>query len=132
MKQWLKTKGAGFYVGLVGAVAALLVDVAYMVLDYGDKTFSMAAFVLILLAVGIEGLVLGLRWTFLPLLPPILVGTGVGMHLYTAFPSITDLINKIVFIGGNSQLAVDFAIAFAATGLLFILAAFLPSNSPHP
>lgn len=128
MKQWLKTKGAGFYVGLAGAVAALVLDIAYMALDYGDKTFSLVAFVLILLAVAVAGLGLFLSAAFLPLLPPILMGAGVGMHLYTAFPSITDLINKIVFIGGNSQLAVDFAIAFAVVGLLFILAGFLPNH----
>ena len=103
MSQLFRNKAIGFYIGILAGLAALALDISYFVMDYGDKTFSMWAFALVVAAVVAEGLILFLDWAILPLVPPILMGAAVGMHLYTAFPSISDLINNIVFIGGNSK-----------------------------
>ena len=126
MSQLFRNKAIGFYIGILAGLAALALDISYFVMDYGDKTFSMWAFALVVAAVVAEGLILFLDWAILPLVPPILMGAAVGMHLYTAFPSISDLINNIVFIGGNSKLAVAFAIYFAVAGLVFVAASFMP------
>lgn len=120
----MKNKTVGGWLGLAAGVILLCFDIAYIILDYGDKTFSMPAFVLFLLGVACEVLCVITRLQFVPLLPPLFVAAGVGMHLYQSFPSITDLINKIVFIGGNSQLAVNFAIYFAATGAILVITSF--------
>ena len=129
MKRLFEKKSVGFYLGIAAALATLAMDIVYITLDYGDKTFSMTAFGFFLGAFAAEcGVVLFDR-TFLPMLPPILTGIGVGAHLYKAFPSISDLINKMVFIGGNSRLAVRFAMYFAVCGLLFVVSSFMKSNT---
>lgn len=125
MKKLFRKKATGFYLGILAAVAAVGLDVAYFALDYGDKTFSMAAFLLVLSAAVTQCVIVFLDWEVLPVFPPILMGAAVGMHLYQSFPSISDLINKIVFIGGNSKLAVAFAIYFALAGVLFVIASFM-------
>lgn len=128
MKRLFENKSVGFYLGIAAALATLVADIVYITLDYGDKTFSMIAFGFFLGAFAAECAVVLFDQTFLPMLPPILTGIGVGAHLYQAFPSISDLINKIVFIGGNSRLAVRFAIYFAVCGFLFVVSSFMNSS----
>jgi len=124
MKQVLKGRSAGFYIGLVAAAAAIGMSIAYTFLNYGDKTYSNLTLALVVLAVIAEIAAVLSRVKFVQLIPALLMGGAVGIHLYVSFPSITDLINKIVFIGGNSQLAVQFAIYFAIVGALFVIANF--------
>ena len=128
MKRLFQNKSVGYYLGILAGLGTLILAIVYYVTDFGDKTFSWAAFVLLIAAFCTEVGIVLTNIRFLPILPPILVGGAVGMHLYTAFPSITDLINGIVFIGGNSKLAVQLAIAFGIAGLVFVIAGFFEKN----
>ncbi len=122
----MKNKPFGFWLCLITGAASLCLAALYVVLDYGDKTFSTVALVFLLLGGALEIACAFIDLRFLPLLPPLLLSAGTALHLYIAFPSISDLINKIVFIGGNSRLALNLTFCFAAAGLLSVLVCFFP------
>lgn len=120
----MKNKSFGFWLYLIVGVASIGFDIAYLVLDYGDKTFSLWSFLLILLAGIIQLLCCFSDVRFLPILPPLLLSAGTALHIFQAAPSMSDLLNKIVFIGGNSRLALNLSISFAVIGLLSVLCGF--------
>lgn len=125
----MKKRPFGFWLCLIAGIATLCLSALYAVLDYGDKTFSAVALIFLMTGGAIEVSCAFVPFQFLPLLPPLLLGAGTALHLYTAFPSISDLINKIVFIGGNSRLALNLTFCFAAAGLLTIIASFFCSKT---
>lgn len=122
----MKNKSFGFWLYLIIGVSTFGFDIAYALLDYGDKTFSVWTFLLILLAGIAEIVCCFVDIRFLPILPPLLLGAGTALHIYQAAPSMSDLLNNIVFIGGNSRLALNLSISFAVIGLLSVLCSFFP------
>lgn len=124
----MKNRPFGFWLYIIAGIVTLCLTVLYVVLDYGDKTFSAAALVFLILGGVIEVACAFVPLQFLPLVPPLLLAAGMALHLYTAFPSISDLINKIVFIGGNSRLALNLTFCFAGAGVLTIIASFFHSK----
>ncbi len=120
----MKNKPFGFWLYLIVGVASIGFDIANFVLNYGDKTFSLWSFLLILFAGITQLLCCFFDVRFLPTLPPLLLGAGTALHIFQAAPSMSDLLNKIVFIGGNSRLALNLSISFAVIGLLSVLCGF--------
>ena len=125
----MKNKPFGFWLSLIAGTASLCFSILYIALDYGDKTFSRSALILMLLGGVLEIVCAFSGPVFLPLIPPLLLSAGAALHLYTAFPSISDLINKIVFIGGNSRLALNLTFCFAGAGLLTVIACFFSAKN---
>ncbi len=69
-----------------------------------------------------------LRLRFVPILAAAAYGLGVSMHLVeTAYP-LADVLTRVPFFGGDPALAIAFAIVFAITAAVQVIAAFMEHN----
>lgn len=129
LKNIFKDRTIAFYIGLGAAAAALIADILYIGLDYGDVTFSIATFAFVLIGALSEIAVVLLGWDFLILIPVVLCSIGFGIFVYTVIPSITDLFTQVNFYGGNQTLAIAFFVIFLITTLCSIVTVFFNQKS---
>lgn len=127
-RLFLKEKTIGFYISLVAAVASLVTDIVYIVTDMGDRTFSMAVFILSLFAAVL--ITVNVLWRNpLGLLPSaICAAAAVGIQIYVSIPTITDIFNKVNFYGGNHMAAVVFPVLHLVIAILFVIACFMKNR----
>ena len=121
----LKNRTPGFWLGLVAAVVALVADILLFVIARGDLTFSLTAFVVILAGVLSFLLVLGTDLKLAPMIPALFFAAGTALHLHQGIPSVTDIINDIVYIGGNGWYCIYFGIAFLAATFLSCVSCYM-------
>ena len=114
MKKPLEGRNIGFYLLLAAALAALAGAILYLVLDGEDRTFALPAFIL-----ALAGAV------STPLLPTALYAASAALVLRVALPSLSDVWNKVNFIGGNAALGMTFAGVFLFCALLGVAVCFM-------
>ncbi len=118
MKNIFQNRGPGFYLSLIAGAAALLGAVLYLILDGGDKTFTPVGFGLALAGAASTALVVFTRLKFAPFIPSALYAAAFGVVLRVAVPSLSDVWNKVNFIGGNAAMGTGFAGAFLLCAVL--------------
>ncbi len=126
IKNKLASKTVMQYIAYAAALVGFVADIIFLIVDGSDQTFTIGCFVCVLL-----GSLVALSDFFKSFLDGIalwfaviLYSVGIGFHLYEALPSISDLWNNIVFIGGNQQAAIVFGIIFLAVTVVLIVANF--------
>lgn len=131
MKEFLekrfKGKSIGFYIGLAASALMLVFDIIYIAADFGDRTFSVAAFVLILLGVAVEVVyaLLDIKiLDFLPFIICVLYGVAFGHISMLGLETLSDVWNGVNFIGGNPAMAITFIVLFAVGTIASVTAAF--------
>lgn len=124
MKKVFENRGPGFYLSLIAGVAALLGDILYLILDGSDKTFAPVGFGLALAGAVSTALVVFTRLKFAPFIPAALYAAAFGVVLRVAVPSLSDVWNKVNFIGGNAAMGMGFAGAFFVCALLGVVSCF--------
>lgn len=120
----------GFWFGLVAAVLMLVGDVAFLLTDRADRTFSFLTFGLILLGVVWEVLILFVDWRILPLGCAVCYGAALSYHLFVGLPTLSDVVNGVNFIGGNPMAVVVFGAVFAVGTILALCACFMEQRKP--
>lgn len=135
MKEFLekrfKGRGIGFYVGVAAAALMLIFDIIYIAADFGDRTFSVLAFVLILLGVAVEAayVLLDIKlFDFLPFVSCALFGVAFGHISMLGLETLSDVWNGVNFIGGNPSMAITFIVLFAIGTVCAVVAAFMREN----
>ena len=103
----------------------LAADIVFIIFDYGDRTFSFVTFGLIIAGFAAELLVLIKNYYFAPLLSSICFGVALSMHLYLGFPTLSDVVNGVNFIGGNPQAVIIFGIAFLIGTVASLVSCFM-------
>lgn len=129
MKRTLKARGLGFYFSLAAGVGALLGAILYLVLDGGDKTFTPVGFGLALAGAASTALVLFPRLKFAPFVPAAFYAAAFGTVLRVAVPSLSDVWNKVNFIGGNAAMGMGFAAVFFLCALLGVISCFAGTDA---
>lgn len=126
IKNKLASKTVMQYIAYAAALVGLVADIIFVIVDGSDQTFTIGCFVCVLL-----GSLITLSDFFKSFLDGIalwfavmLYSVGLGFHLYEALPSISDLWNNVVFIGGNQQAAIIFGSIFFAVTIVLIVANF--------
>ena len=109
---------------IAGGAVALIGSILYIVLDGSDKTFSVIAFVLGLLGAASTLLGLVTDFKFSPLIPAVLYSTACALVLRVAVPSLSDVWNKVNFIGGNAVLGMTFAAVYLIAAVAAVIACF--------
>ena len=104
MKKPFEGRNFGFYVLFAAALVALAGAILYLVLDGGDRTFTILGFLLALAGAVSTILAVLTRLKFAPLVPTALYAAASALVLRLALPSLSDLWNKVNFIGGNAVL----------------------------
>lgn len=107
-----KNRTIGFWIGFIGTIIMLAANVLFIIIDYGDRTFSFITFGLILLGVIGEILVVYTAFQFTTLIPAVCFGVALSMHLYLGFPTLSDVVNGVNFVGGNPKAVIQFGVMF--------------------
>ena len=120
-----KDRTVGFYIGLAGAVLALVSDLVWLIIDHADRTFDLLAFILILVGALSFALVVFTKFEFAPIIPAVLLIAGLALALNVILPSVSDLWNGVNFIGGNGVLGAIFAGIFLVCTILETVCCFM-------
>ena len=128
MNKIFSSRSAGDFFRLIVSLAVFVSAVLYIILDSGDKTFSMTVFILAL-AGGILGLALWLlRVNDLGPIAAFVMAAAAGLQTYVSLPTISDIWNHVVYIGGNQLYAVLFLALFIVCALLYSIAGFMKDS----
>lgn len=128
LRQIFAGRKVGFYISLASALLILIFDILYIALDYGDKTFSVLTFALMLCGsiITIVYCFIGRGMLdFMPAVSCILYGFGFGQHLILALESLSDVWNQVNFVGGNAQMGAVFTALFFVPVAAAVVAAFM-------
>ena len=125
MKKTFENRTPGFYLSLAAAVIGLIGSVLYVVLDGSDRTFTVLGFSLALAGVVSTVLVVFTRLKFAVILPAALYAAAFGVVLRVAVPSLSDVWNKVNFIGGNAVMGCAFAGVFLLCSVFGCFSCFL-------
>ena len=135
MKEFLekrfKNRGIGFYLGCATAVLMLIFDIVYIAADFGDRTFTVLTFVLILLGAIAEIIyaLLDIKLLdFIPVLSCALYGIAFGQLLMVGLETLSDVWNDVNFVGDNPTMAITFIVLFAIGTVAAIVAAFMKED----
>ncbi len=129
MKKLVEKRGLGFYLSLVAAAVAIIGCALYIILDGSDKTFVPAGALLAFAGAISIALVLFTRLSFAPFVPTALYAAAFGVVLRAAVPSLSDVWNKVNFIGGNAAMGMAFAGVFFICAVLGTIACFVGTDS---
>ena len=124
MRRFFENRSAGFVLSLAAAVIALAGAVLYLVLDGADRTFTPIGFALAAVGAVSTALVVFTRLKWAPLVPTVLYAAAFGLVLRLAVPSLSDVWNKVNFIGGNAAMGMVFAGVFFLCALLGTVSCF--------
>lgn len=127
MKEFLKNRSVGFYLGWAAALLMILGDILFIALDVTDRTFSAVTFVFVLLGAAAE-----IASAFLPekiasaapVVSCICYGVAFGQHLMLSLETLSDVWNDVSFVGGNAAVAVAFLVIFFVGTVAAVVSAF--------
>lgn len=122
----IKMKSWNWFLALATDVIALVADILYIVMDGADKTFSLAAFVVILIAALCTVAEIFLSFRCIALGRACLYSVGFAFVIYAGVPTLTDLFNNVVVIGGNTWAVLCFGGVFLFCTLLAVINCFFP------
>ena len=124
-KKPFKDRTIGFWIGLGTAALAIVSAILFIALDYGDKSFSVQAFALMLVGGLTFAAVMFTNFRTAALIPAILDVIGFGYSLDYTLPPLSDVWNGVNFIGGNAMMGLAFCIIFLVCAILGIVTNFM-------
>lgn len=119
----MKKRNFGRILLLIAAVIALFGSVLYLVLDGADKTFSWLGFGFALVG-AISMLLSFTQFKLAPFITVVSYCAAFGFVLRVAVPSLSDVWNKVNFIGGNAAMGMTFSAVYLICAVLAVLACF--------
>ncbi|MCD8294517.1 MAG: hypothetical protein LUE27_04630 [Clostridia bacterium] len=123
--RMFKDRTAGFWIGIAAAAIAIIGAIVYIAVDVSDRTFSIPGFILMLLGGLSFAIVLLTDYRFAPAVPAVLGILGFAFTVCAAIPSLSDVWNHVVFIGGNAAAGVAFSIVFLVSAILSVISCFM-------
>lgn len=120
-----KNRTVGYWIGLGAAGLAVLSSILMLIIDFGDRTCSIGAFVTMLVGGICFVSVMFFDFKFLPLIPSLLFILGFYLELDAALPSLSDMWNGVTFIGGNGIMGLIFSVLFAISAIASIVSCFM-------
>lgn len=123
-----KDRTLGFWIGFLASCLMIAANIAFIIFDYGDRTFSFITFGLIIAGFLGELLVLLKNFYFAPFLSSVCFGAALSMHFYLGFPTLSDVMNGVNFIGGNPQAVVVFGILFTIGTISSLISSFMEQS----
>ena len=95
MKELLKNKTIGFYIGLAGGCIGLITTLLYLIYSVSVGHFNALVFVMLLLGSGSVVAVLLKDFDFLPLVPAVFFSLAFGFYVNDRVIMFEEMINGI-------------------------------------
>ena len=124
MKKKFENRQPGFWISLAAAVLALVSAVLYIVLNGSDRTFSLVCLILMLCGVALTVLIFQNSFSLASLFVSFCYSVGFAFALRQTLPSVSDVWNKVNFIGGNALMGSAFSGVFLFCAVLSVIACF--------
>ena len=124
MKKLFENRQAGFWISLATAVLALASGILYIILDGTDRTFSLVCLILMLCGAAVTVLIIWNRFSLASLVTSFCYSIGFAFALRQTLPSVSDVWNKVNFIGGNALMGSIFSGVFLLCAVLSVVACF--------
>lgn len=113
---------------LAAALVAVVGSVLYFLLDGNDKTFTWMG--VILAAVGAASTSLCFtRFKLAGFVSAVLYSAAFGFVLRVAIPSLSDVWNKVNFIGGNATMGIIFSGIYLVCAVLSVVSCFVGTDN---
>ena len=123
MRKW----NFGRVLLIVAALIAVIGSVLYVLLDGTDKTFTWIGFGLALLG-ALSAVISFTQFQLAPFAPAVLYAAALGFVLRVAIPSLSDVWNKVNFIGGNAVMGITFSCVYRVCAFLAVWACFVGTD----
>lgn len=127
MKNIIKDKSVGFFIGAAACVLMFLSDILYIILDSSDRTFSLLSCILIFAGSAVwilSALIPEKKLSFFPFIACALFGTAFAHCLILGLETLSDVWNNVNFVGGNPTMAVLFIVLFFVGTLTAVISSF--------
>lgn len=108
---------------LAAAVVAVTGSVLYYLLDGGDKTFTWLG-VVFAVAGAASTVACFTRFDPAGFVTAVLYSASFGFVLRVAIPSLSDVWNKVNFIGGNAAMGAIFSVTYLVCAVLAVISCF--------
>lgn len=108
---------------LAAAAVAVIGSVLYYLLDGGDKTFTWLG-VGFALAGAVSTALCFTRFDLAGFVTAVLYSASFGLVLRAAIPSLSDVWNKVNFIGGNAAMGAIFSVTYLVCAVLAVISCF--------
>lgn len=141
IKDYLKSKfitnrTIGFFIGAACAVLSVLLSIVFYILVFKDRVrtghegLNVTMIFILMLLGGLSYLLVALInykhvAPYLPIIPVILCGTGLAIHINLTTYPLADKFTGIEFFGGNPNVFLIFAIMFAICTIGLVAASFM-------
>lgn len=125
-----KNRTVGYWIGFAAAVISLVSGILYVAVDGSDRTFSTFSCVFAIVGGILFVAVAFTDFKFAPILPGICYIAAFAKTFLVTLPSLSDVWNGVVFIGGNAYLGLAFTICFFVSAVLCILSNFMKQKKP--
>lgn len=130
VRRIFKDRTWNFYMSMCVAVLAIVAAVALIAADRTDtgaldRTFSLWAFIFVLVGAAVQLISALFDFAALPLFPVIFYAVGTGLHVYTGIPTLTDIFTHVNFYGGNQWAVIVFGALFLLFAVLSAVNCFL-------
>lgn len=134
--DFLKGKNIRFYISSITSILAIIFDIIFIATTSKDRLFSIVTFLMILfgtiIQIGyeVEDSIFHIKFLdFIPIIVTTLYAVGFGQTLYLGLETLSDVWNKVNFVGGNPNFAITFIILFAIILILQITTLFLSDKN---
>lgn len=136
--DFLKEKSIRFYISSITSILAIIFDIIFIATTSQDRLFSIVTFLMILfgaiIQIGyeVEDSIFHIKFLdFLPIIPTALYAVGFGQNLYLGLETLSDVWNKVNFVGGNPNFAITFIILFAIVLVAQIVSLFFTNEKKN-
>ena len=123
MRKW----NFGRVLLIVAALIAVIGAGLYVLLDGTDKTFTWLGFGLALLG-AFSTVISFTQFQLAPFAPAVLYAAAFGFVLRVAIPSLSNVWNKVNFVGGNAVMGITFSCVYLVCALLAVWACFVGTD----
>lgn len=113
---------------LAAALVAVVGSVLYFLLDGSDKTFTWFG-VAFAMAGAISTVFCFTRFKLEPFVTAALYSASFGFVLRVAIPSLSDVWNKVNFIGGNATMGIIFSCIYLVCAVLSVVSCFVGTDN---
>ena len=103
MNGFLKNKGIWDYISLASILPAIAMLIYYCMQSTADGCFEVSIVLLLAAGIVLELVYFFIKFDVLPMAAAVAFGVALGLMLYYALPTFSDIWNNVNFIGGNAE-----------------------------
>ena len=125
MNGFLKKKGIWDYISLASILPAIAMLIYYCMQSTADGCFEVSIVLLLAAGIVLELVYFFIKFDVLPMAASVAFGVALGLMLYYALPTFSDIWNNVNFIGGNAEAYFIYLGILAVTFIVAVVPCFL-------